>query len=242
MTPSQQQTTTINTAQAHDFQHLLETIFKLHQDIEQHMIHKKAHIITGNAEALTQIDVNLIQMSRQLQHLEQARSLLLDSMGLNNYTLRQICSLMPKDVIGNIRHLSLQMERIVNRVHELNQEHQQLLELSMSWIEQTVKVLAEATQPKEATYGNIAKNARISKPVQPNTASLAQQQAIGNAMPPQSPATPPGRTPLPSIPAAHSGMTAPNTTPKALPDKGLTRQNPPNSKTTQAHNSIQKDA
>lgn len=137
----------------------LGEILGVYTVLETHMVAKKQLIIEGDPDRLQAHDQTLHALTQQLTQLENERLTLMKALGYGEtHTLEFVIQDRQQQPEAQPVCTALQQKRyglqqLTRSIQKLNLDHKMLLENSLSWIAQTVDILASVLVPEAAAYG-----------------------------------------------------------------------------------------
>ena len=117
---------------------LLEQETHLLAQVEAQMQAKKDCLIANNTAGLMQADQALMGLGQKTAQIEQQRMDLMSRMGFADQTLEQMVGTLQADYPEQGRQLQQTrqgMRRLLERIQTLNRNNQELLSLSIQWID-----------------------------------------------------------------------------------------------------------
>jgi len=142
-------------AELEAFKMLLNEEISLHQTIETRLEEKKQVIIKGDLDALTNLDDQLEELSRQALELEESRLAMMIQMGRDEVTLKEfIGSLRDENDTRLLEHAREQLVTTTQNIRELCRSNQDLISHSIRMIEQSVGFISSILSPGGASYTN----------------------------------------------------------------------------------------
>ncbi len=163
-----------------------DTLNNLHGILEAEIAHaaqvaealrrKKEILVSGKPQLLGGIDQELLSLHRRAQQLEQERKAAMQTLGQPTWSLETLIG----HLTGSQRStFSLSRDHLrsnMDAVLRLNRESQDLLDLALHWIRDTVEVLSNALAPEATSYnaqGNKAKREGDNSPPSPMQSTIS---------------------------------------------------------------------
>lgn len=138
-----------------ELQALLDQEHQILAQMENAMQSKKECLVTNNTPGLMKTDQALMALGQRTAQLEQKRMELLRQMGFADHSLEQLVASLGAQYPEQVRPLResrLGLRRVMERIQALNRNNQELLALSIQWIESTVELIARQVNPEAASY------------------------------------------------------------------------------------------
>lgn len=153
-------TITLYDQQLSELESVLARQTETYQLVAQAMGEKCRVLVEGDYQGLMAIDQNLGRLGQETLTLESQRLQLMESAGLKNATLGGlITQIRSQEVqtennypVARLEDARRQLNQVIQDVQALNVNNQKLLNLSLHWIEDTVKVITNAVRPEGASY------------------------------------------------------------------------------------------
>lgn len=135
-----------------DLHQLLEEEIECYGDLEQHLLEKRDLVISGALDPLAHLDQKLLALNKRAQQLEEKRKILLSGMNRQGQTLQQVIQGIPVERRKPLSDSRERLARVVRHVAELNRRNNDLLQLSIQWVNATVETMANLLVPEGAAY------------------------------------------------------------------------------------------
>lgn len=135
-----------------ELKEILNEEIAFYTQVEEKMGLKKAYVIQGNVEELVRIDQEMIALTQKTTELEKKRIAVMIRMGREKQTLKEFIDCLDVQDIRPFREARQRLSRVVESVKDLNQQNQNLLKLSLRWIESSVETIARLLAPEGAAY------------------------------------------------------------------------------------------
>lgn len=149
---------------------LLETELAQSQLAVDALQRKKMALVASKPQTLLQVDRELQAIARKTRQLEKERQHLMAELGYPKARLETVIETMPSQLGKRFRILREQLLRSIQDAGQLNRESQNLLNLSLAWIQETVEIIANAITPECVSYnaqgGKGKKGNLLAPPVQ----------------------------------------------------------------------------
>ncbi len=146
----------ITQVEIEDFKTVLDTEIAVYSKMERCLEHKKQIIIQGDLDALVKMDTEIENLHEQAQSLEKERLAIMVKMGREGETLKEfIASLETGENSHILEQTRSRLIQSVEGIKKLSHTNQDLLTQSISFIEQSINVIASILAPDGPSYNNI---------------------------------------------------------------------------------------
>jgi malonyl CoA-acyl carrier protein transacylase len=159
--------------------HLLESETRQLEAAREQLNLKRQILVSGQPQGLVAIDRELLALSKKANELSRERETLTQQMGWGQQTLKSRIPTMPAQFAPLFIHARDRLRRTAMDVQRLNQENQDLLNLSLKWVQDTVEVIASALNPEGASY--TAQGSKKSKQIITHDQTAGQSTVIHSA-------------------------------------------------------------
>lgn len=132
--------------------HLLESETRQLEAAREQLNLKRQVLVSGQPQGLVPIDRELMALSKKASEIYREREALTQQMGWGQQTLKSRIPNMPAQFVPRFTHTRDRLYRTAMDVQRLNQESQDLLNLSLKWVQDTIEVIAGALSPEGASY------------------------------------------------------------------------------------------
>lgn len=135
----------------------------LYQELLEKMAQKKAILIKGDVPALHTIDQALMALHAKIKKMEKAREAFQKECHIPDLSLRQLIERMEVFYVPEFIMLYQRLSRLAQDLQRYQRQHQDLIHLSLKWIQGTIQIYASLASPKGAAYTaeGDAKNRKI---------------------------------------------------------------------------------
>ncbi len=123
-----------------------------YEAVVQKLREKQDILIAGKPKLLGRIDQELMAISRKAAQTEQKRMTLMAALGHPNHTLSQLIETLEPKAASEFSRSRDQLMRAALDARQQNQDTQDLLNLSLQWIQDTVELIANVLTPEAASY------------------------------------------------------------------------------------------
>jgi hypothetical protein len=147
--------------------------------VEEKLLAKKKILIQGDLDQLTRVDLDLVSLGQLTANLEQQRLEWMAAMGCGHQTLLALCQQLEPHQARPLLEARGRLTRVLERVQVLSRQNQSLLNLSMKWIQQTVKSIVQLVTPEATSYSANGEKGKSAQG-QPD-ASLLGQSTISHS-------------------------------------------------------------
>ena len=154
---------------------LLEEETRQYEHLRHKLYEKQNILIAGKPGKLTAIDRELTSVGQKAKTLEKQRLELMNKLGQPENTLSQFIHKLESHQPKAAADLRRCRERLLSTVHDTqraNRDTQDLLNLSLQWIHDTVELIASVLTPEAASY--TAKGQKLAQSKSPGTSIPAQ--------------------------------------------------------------------
>jgi flagellar biosynthesis/type III secretory pathway chaperone len=131
---------------------ILEEQIRQYESVLQTLARKRDILVTGQAQDLQTIDRELVSVSHKVAQLEKNRQQLQTTMGCPDWKLEKIIRHLPSPVSRHFSETRHRLLRALKDTERMNRENNDLLTLSMQWIQETLEIIAAAVTPEGASY------------------------------------------------------------------------------------------
>jgi len=128
---------------------------------------KRDVLVSGDYHQLPLIDQQLVVLGQKSLALEHDRMGLMQQMTNSESSLQQLILQLPMgDERKRLQEVRFQLMAVVEQIRLLNQDHRRLLNQSIKWVSETLRVVNTANVPEPASYQAKGIKPNASKPVQ----------------------------------------------------------------------------
>lgn len=146
--------------QLKDLEDILARQTLTYQRVAEAMDQKRRILVSGQFNHLLTVDQQLGQLAQETLNLENQRLSVMTQAGIENATLGGlITEIRAKQIqteseypVTRLEDARRQLNQVIQDVQALNVNNQKLLNLSLHWVEDTVRVVTNAVRPEGASY------------------------------------------------------------------------------------------
>ena len=131
---------------------LLEEETRQCEAVTSKLQEKQEILITNQPKKLHRVDQELLAISQKAKNLEKQRLELLKELGYPNQTLTHFIAQLEPTAASTFIPCQNRLIRATEDVRRVNQDTQDLLQLSLQWIQDTVELIASIVTPEAASY------------------------------------------------------------------------------------------
>lgn len=140
---------------------------------------KRQILVAGKPDELLAIDRELLTLGKKATELAREREQLTLTLGCQQETLKSMITRMPAQFVPRFMMTRNQLQRAALDMTRLNREVQDLLNLSLKWVQDTVDVIASAMNPEGSSY--TPKGSKTNRQATPHHPTPSQSTIIHDA-------------------------------------------------------------
>jgi chromosome segregation ATPase len=159
--------------------HLLDDETHQYESAVHKLREKQDILIAGKPKLLGRIDQELMAISHKATQLEKKRMALMAELGHPNQTLTQLIETLEPKAASAFMAGKDRLLRAAQDAHRQNHDTQDLLNLSLQWIQDTVELISSVLNPEASSY--TAQGSKSGAKSNPNATPNALQSTVNHS-------------------------------------------------------------
>lgn len=158
---------------------ILEEEVRQQQAIAEKLAHKSELLASNKPQGLGKLDRELMTLAQKATQLEKQRQAAISELGHAGSTLKNVIPQLPATEVPRFQQVRDRLITTAKATERLNRDNQDLLTLSLQWIQDTVEIIANALTPEAASYN--AQGSKVSAQPARKPATIPQSTVSHSA-------------------------------------------------------------